>query len=288
MEGRKINGITPQTTYYKNGSSFDIKAASLYSATIHVDQCVVCFGISNPKTGEILNIERFELDMKISDEGLVKMLTEGKWKSILSNSSKNQFFCTESRFSLIPSAFFDVKEIKELCSPVFKVQEGEEIISHHISEIDAHIVFPFSSDLKNSIKSKIGHTEFSHQFAPLLATYNLYYLDSDKEMAFIQFNEKTFSLALFQNKRLVLFNNYNFNSFEDVVYYTYYAIEQYGFMPASISLHMGGYTPFIKEITTAFQKYTQHIYHISPKNIENLNPENSDKLINTIFDLQCG
>jgi hypothetical protein len=184
--------------------------------------------------------------------------------------------------------FFEKNSLKDLCSPVFKTSEEEELISQFIAEIDAHIVFPISSKFKNSLKSEIGHTEFLHHFASLISAYHLYYLNTTDDMAFIQFQDKSFTLCLFSKQKLVLFNTFEINGFEDVVYYTYYAIEQYGFTPSNTSIHLGGFSEHTNEITTAFQKYSSSIYHLSPKNIENIKPQDAHKLLSTIFDLQCG
>lgn len=245
-------------------------------------------GTSAPTTGVISSIELYSITDSNSHKELLNLLTGKQVKNVLLHSVKNNFYSDQSRFSIIPSVFFDKENMESMCSSVFSTFESEILIDQYIPEIDSHFVFPFSTTLKNELQSKIGHTEISHQYCSLISAYHLYYLEDKSEMAFIHYQEKHFSLCLFKNKKMVFFNGFDMNSFEDVLYYTYYSIEQYGFNPSSTKIHFGGYSSFSDQVTVAFQKYSSQIFHISPNNIANLDPKKSDKLISTIFDLQCG
>lgn len=288
MERRKIVGITPKITYYKKGSSFDYKAASVYSVAIHLDGSSVCIGVSSPKSGDIYSIECFGLKMGHSEEELIQLCTHSSVKNLLQAAKKNTLYCDSEKFALVPSIFFKKEQKESICSTLFKFTEAEELIEQFIPEIDSYIIFPFSKVTKNALKSKIGHTEISHQYASLISTYHLYYVENNSEMAFVHFQESSFTVCLIKNKKMMLFNVFNMNSYEDVLYYTYYSMEQYGFSPEKTTIHYGGFCQFSSHVIAGFQKYSSKIYHLSPKGIDQITENNSDKLISTIFDLQCG
>ncbi len=288
MERGKIGLITPSITYSKKGSSFDIKAASLYSAAIHISGNKIDIGFSDPQSGELLHIDQYEKGEPLDTQSLINTLTQSSLCLGLKSAIKNTFYVTTSRFSIVPSAFFTVETISDWKVHSFELEESEELISKFIPEIDSHIIFPVSSILKNELKSKIGHTEFGHHFASLISTYHIYYRETVGSQLFIHFHSTQFSLALFEDEKMVLFNVYDMKSWEDILYYTYYCLEQFNFSPSQTKINLGGYFEYISELTTALQRYSKHIFHLKAKGIDSIDATKEAKLLSTIFNLQCG
>lgn len=260
----------------------------MYSVAIHISGNKLCIGFSNPQNGELLQIDQYEKVEPLDTLSIIKTLTQSSISIPLKNASKNTLYETTKRFTIVPSSFYTPESINNWTDISFKKKKNEELHSQFIPEIDSYILFPIPSLLKIELKSKIGHTEFSHHFASLISIYHLYYLEGNEPQVFIQFHSQQFSLALFDKKKMLLFNVYDIRSWEDIIYYTYYTLEQFGFSPAETRINLGGYSESISEVTTAFQKYSNHIFHLKAKGIEPLNSSMEDKIINTIFDLQCG
>ena len=258
----------------------------MYLVALHLDSSTISIGASNQKTGELLSIEQHKLSTTSLE--IISFLKNKSIKEILLHSNKNTVFSNSSRFTIIPSVFFDQNQLNAISAPIFDTSDKEQILSKFIPEIDSYFIFPFSTNLKNSLKSEIGHTEISHHFASLISTYHLYYLGNSSNTAFIHYHEDKFTLALFSEKKMMMFNCFDLNSYEDVIYYTYYSFEQFGFSPANTEIHIGGFYSNASAVTTSFQKYTQTIFHLSPKDIHSVEQITSDKIISTIFDLQCG
>ena len=288
VTGKKKNNIETQISYNHKGSSFDHKAASLYSVAIHANNEQITLGISNPKTGEVIEVNQYEAQGKNAKEKLESLVTNKDISNIFKSSTKTIFYSTNSNFTLIPSVFFNDKIVTDLVKPVIEIQDGEEILTTFIPEIDGYIAFAQKKEITNLLKSNIGHVHIRHHFGSLISTYHLYYAKESGLKAFIQYHNKTFTLCLMNGKKMVSFNVFDLTSFEDVVYYTYYSMEQFDFSPADTEIHIGGDYSNNQEVLTTLQRYTSKIFHLKPLCCKDLDSDKADALINTIFDIQCG
>lgn len=275
-------------TYYKQGSSFDTKAASLYSATIHCDGSVWTLAYSDLKSGDILAIEQFDIGENDSVKGLIKLLVKAGVKKQLQSASKVFFYSISSQFTIIPSVFFNKKDSDIKASSVFEDTELLTIQNQYNPEIDSFLVFGIRKSLITALIREIGHVEISHHFSSLISTYQLFYTKEKTSSAFIQYHQNKFTLGLYSGKKLVNFNVFDFKTPEDILYYTYYTMEQFNFSIADTVLHIGGATSGSEAILTQLQRYTKSIYHLKPNCCPDMKIEKSNALINTIFDIQCG
>lgn len=275
-------------TYHKNGSSFEPKAASLYSVALHQDGSLFTLGFSDPKSGEILNVEQYDIKELDNQTQIETLLSDSKVIRNLQSAIKNIYYVNTGKFTLIPSTFYDVNKLPELVGPLIEVADTDYLSANFIPEIDSYIAFTVPKSVRDLIKSKIGHTEFCHHFASLITTYRLYYTQENVCSVFIQYHQNKFSLGLFDGHQMVHFNAFDFKTFEDIIYYTYYTMEQFEFSPTDAVIHVGGSYTQSAAVLTTLQRYTKNIYHLQPNGCPNLDPNKSDAIINTIFDLQCG
>ena len=275
-------------TYYKLGSSFDIKAASLYSANIHCDGTLWTFAYADLLSGDILAIEQFDSDENDLLKGFLMLLTNNDINNKLEAASKKLFYSISSKFTIIPSVFFNKQDIKGLANTLFEDANSLEISHQYIPEIDSQLVFGVNKNLIESLRYKIGHFEISHHFSSLISTYKLRYTKEKTSSVFIQYHQTKFTLALFEGNKLTHFNVFDFMSSEDILYFTYYTMDQFDFSTSDSIIHIGGDFKDSKIVLTQLQKFTKTIYHLEPNNCPGIHKENSKALINTIFDVQCG
>ncbi len=260
----------------------------MYNAAIHSDSESISIGISNPRTGDILSVSRFETNIKSETERVLSVLKNEPNNSTLINSSKNVYYSLTPNFTFIPSVFYDANNFEKLVQPLLKVEEPDTLLKTFIPEIDSFLAFTMNLELINSLKSTFGHIFFRHHFASLISAYHLFYAKEGHYYAFIQYHNKQFTLCLMHGKKMVSFNVFEVRSYEDVIYYTYFSMEQFEFPTSETHIHIGGNYAYSKEVLTAFQRYSPHIFHLKPSCCSELEKETANALINTIFDVQCG
>lgn len=260
----------------------------MYSVALHIDAKDYTIGVSNPKTGELIGLEQYEIIKNSKQSTDYPFLKSDQLLQVLKHSSQTTVYSTSSKFTIVPALFYDVKQIKELHHNIFEIESTESLFSKFIPEIDSYILFPIESALKDRLQTQIGHVDFNHHFASLISTYYLYYTSENKNSAYLQFHSNAFTLCLYDGKKMVLFNTFKFNSAADIIYYTYYSMEQFSFSTADTIIHVGGQSIYKDEVINTLQRFTSKIFNLKPEHLTQLNQASSDALINTIFDLQCG
>jgi hypothetical protein len=260
----------------------------LYSVAIHADEETFTLGYSSNDNGNILGLTQLQKETK-KDVNPVQILFSDKTiLESLEQSTSNIYYETTSNFTIVPSPFFDHSKIKELVKGVFKQSEKESLMAIQIPEIDSHIIFTVESETISLIKSRIGHTKFSHHFAALISTYKMYYVKEDVKSVFIQFHDTKFTLSLFDGINMVHFNVFDIQSYEDVLYYVYYTMNLFDFDPITSPIHFGGSYSHSDKVNLGLQKYSKTIFHLKPEYCPELSEEKKDIFINTIFDIKCG
>jgi len=250
------------------------------------DLCSIGYADSN--TGDIIGVEVYGLTGETEISKMTSLLGSKEILSKLESTAKTNFHFTTSDFTIIPSLFFDEKNMDELVNELIPATEHSKTYHSFIPEIDSYIVFRVNAELIGLLITQIGHVNISHHFASLITTYKLYYAVKQAGSVFVQYHQNKFTLCLFNGLEMVHFNVFDFKSFEDVVYYTYYTMEQFDFSPADSMMHLGGKFSDTDKVLKAFQTYSFKIFHLKPNCCTDLANEKSDAIINTIFDLQCG
>ena len=260
----------------------------MYSATIHLDHDLCSLGFADTKTGEVIGVESYALTGETDLEKTNSLFSNSSLLDKLEAASKSTLYSTTSDFTILPSLFFDSNNVDSLVKGIIPVKENCKTYSTFIPEIDSYLVFKVKSELITILNSKLGHVSFAHHFASLITTYRLYHTVKDTQSVFVQYHQNKFTLCLFNGLEMVHFNVFDFKSFEDVVYYTYYTMEQFDFSPAKSIMHLGGKYSGTEKVLKAFQTYSSKIFQLKPNCCTDISTEKSDAIINTIFDLQCG
>ena len=260
----------------------------MYSIALHGGKEFFSVGISNPKTGEIIALNQFSSHGTSESQRLENLFNSAEFSGISKNTSRLIYYSTSSNFALIPSFFFEEGSFASLAKKFVPVAENEEILATFIPEIDGYIAFTQLKNITQLLKSKQIQVETRHHFASLISAYHLLYAEENKFKAFIQFHHKQFSLCLMDGKKLISFTTFDIHSFEDILYYVYYSLEQHAFPIAKTELHIGGYYADQNSIMNVFKRYSATIRPIIPTCCPDLSEENRNILLNIILDVQCG
>ncbi len=272
-------------TYYKQGSSFDHEAASLYDAVLLIDSHSAGVGFADAASGSILAMSLHSFDVFTSD--LLKSFLESN-KAQLQNARTVSANIVTPDFSLVPEVLFEEGMEQKLLATLTDLPESSVYRSDLLTDYESRLVYAFDSDIADTLRSVPGNTGLASHLSAMLVAYRTYYLNDQRKNGFVQLFDTHFSVALFDKRTLKFFNVFKYNSPEDVVYYYYYAIQQNGFDPAETQAHIGGFSENRKTLTELFLRYTKNVYHIESQCCPTMNKADNDLFINLIFAIQCG
>ena len=260
----------------------------MYSVALHAGKEYFSVGISNPKTGEIIALNQFSANGTSVFSRLENLLNSAEFSGISKNSSRLVYYSATPNFALIPSYFFEENTYPSVAEKFVPLAENEEMLSTFIPEIDGSIVYSQDKSILHFLRSKQIQVEVRHHFASLISAYHLLYSEEEVYKAFIQYHHKTFTLCLMKGKSMISFNVFDFHTFEDIIYYVYYSMEQQSFPVPTTEIHIGGHYSNHDSLLKVMKRYSEKISPIVPSCCPELSKDKRNILLNAIFDVQCG
>ncbi|MCD6333284.1 MAG: DUF3822 family protein [Bacteroidales bacterium] len=246
--------------------TFDSNITSTYHLSIEVGPGHFTFCILDTVRTKFLALKHYPFEKLLSVEELLKEIktilhTEGyltrSYKSIYLNYlTKNSVLIPSPLFQPEASALF----FKHACS----LSDKEEILSQRIPSVDAQVLFTIPSQIRAEIDHTLDEVRFYHQAAPMIEDGWVNVKNQpDTGRCSIQVHENSFDVAVFSGNQFKLFNTYNYNSPEDLVFLVLYLFDQFEFNQEITPLDISGSIDPQGEITRLFHKYIRQVNFLS-------------------------
>lgn len=129
---------------------------------------------------------------------------------------------------LIPAGLYK-EEIKEsLCRFCLDVPEKHTIQSEILNNLSAYGVYPLSNELKLFLDARFDNYRLRHQGTVLIEN-----ILSNKELenwqmdVVLHVKRSFFEIVLLENKKITLYQSFTYKTFDDLLYYLFYLLEQF-------------------------------------------------------------
>lgn len=143
--------------------------------------------------------------------------------------------------TIIPSALYDAEHSRDHLEMNFNLPAGLAFRSDHLRESGAWNTFGIEREWLDIMKRHFAQEIVLHRTTPLLTRFSLMHRQAHGEkLVFLNFLGKRFDLAAFSDNMLLFFNSFHYETGEDVLYFTLYALEQIRLRTGDVSLKLGG------------------------------------------------
>jgi hypothetical protein len=200
-----------------------------------------CFYITNPDSNELLQVLRNVFDSRKSDPKLLlDELERFIFKEDLGdlNFKSVEVLHENNLISIVPNTYFDETKLELYLTNTIKLYPSDYISFDPIHSIDAQAVYLPFVNINNYILEKFGAFDYQHAAARLLDKLSLLSNEGENlhKDIYLNLNLSSIEIIVFENKKLVFFNNFDTRTQEDVVYYTLFALEQLQLDPRKVSI----------------------------------------------------
>ena len=172
---------------------------------------------------------------------------------------KNNFF------SLIPKTLFDEKELANYLKFNTKILANDNIAYDEIEHQDMVSVYIPFTNINNYIFENFGAFEFIHNSTVFLQTL-LQQKPSSKSICYVHVADREIELAVLNQKRVLLYNQYQYRTKEDFLYYILFTFEQLNLDPESNKLKLFGKIEEGSELFETCYTYIKKVAVFLPKN----------------------
>lgn len=159
-----------------------------------------------------------------------KLLSQGYEK--VSVIHRNHLFC------LVPKSLFDKEELPNYLKFNTKLLANDQIVYDELFNQDIVCVYVPFTNVNNYLLECFGEFEFKHNSMAMLQAS--FYKKSSKIVCYVHVSPKFMELAVLEEKKLVLYNQFDYKTKEDFLYYVLFTYEQLGLSVEEVKLKLFG------------------------------------------------
>lgn len=182
-------------------------------------------------------------------------------------------------FSLVPKALFNEKEIANYLKFNTKILANDHIAFDEILNFDIMNVYVPFININNYIYELFGDFEYQHHGTVLIQSL-LNNFDGTKEpICYVHILEKQLDITVIENKKLVLYNSFNYTTNEDFIYYILFVLEQLNLDAETLKLKLFGDVEEGDSLYNLCYKYIRNVTVFIPSNLSYIGGLNDHKSI---------
>ncbi|MDO5104555.1 DUF3822 family protein [Capnocytophaga sp.] len=166
-------------------------------------------------------------------------------------------------FTFIPQALFNGKKnaIEYLKYSIDVSALKENFVEYdRIVPIDTVNVYIPDILINNILIEYYGAFEYQHFSSSLLRMLLRHYASHAYEIMYVYAEQNSFYFVMFRDKKLYYFNRFEYQTFDDLLYYILFTIEQLNINPERVPLYFIGDMNINVLICERIQRYIKYIY----------------------------
>ncbi len=169
-------------------------------------------------------------------------------------------------FSLVPKTLFNKEELPNYLKFNAKIMANDQIVHDEIAHHDIMNVYVPFTNVNNYIFELFGEFEFKHSGTILIETLLTQSRNSIDPICYVQVSEKEMEIVVITEKKLQLYNHFEYGTKEDFLYYLLFALEQLQVDLEKVQLKLFGTIEEGDPIYELCYRYVKHISVFVPSN----------------------
>ena len=257
--GQKTTQKTTKIDTYINNSSL----------AIHINESWVIFCLFNHQKLSSLNKVRF-LHKKKSNFVLktIKKYIKSFSKENIPSEVKLIYYNKTS--TLVPSTLFDHKNslnyLKYNTSiNIDDIAANDEVLNHEINN-----VYIPNTEINNFIFEKFKTFDFFHYSSLIIEKISNELAEKFSEKVFVNINDGFIDVLFFKDKKLMFYNSYDYNSYEDILFYLLFCFSELKLNPDEIHTVFSGSIDLDSKLYELIYTYVRNVELIDPIDIDGI------------------
>lgn len=256
----------------KNNLDFNNLKENNLSIQISLDGFSFC--IYNSYEREVLAFSSFEFQYDASftpEQHLVYIKNLFEQEPILKSKFKSVVVTHYNNLiTQVPKPFFDKENLKSYLQYSVKLLENDYVTFDELENSDiVNVYIPFVN-INNFLIDIYGSFVYKHSSTQLIESILNNYKNNDKDLMFVNVSNNTYELVVLKNNKFQLYNQFNFNSKEDFIYYILFSAEQLGLNPEEFELKLVGGIEKESELYTICYQYIRNVSFMEVQNFPSL------------------
>ncbi|WP_339335347.1 MULTISPECIES: DUF3822 family protein [unclassified Croceitalea] len=207
----------------------------------------------------------------------------GKHKILEQEFSEVLVVHKNNLFSLVPKTLFDEKELANYLKFNTKILANDHIVYDELDNQDIVCVYVPFTNINNYVFENFGEFIFKHSSTAILQTL-LLQKPSSKSICYVHVAERELELVVLDQKKLLIYNQFEYRTKEDFLYYVLFTFEQLQLDVSTTKLRLFGEVEEGDELFETCYTYIKKVSVFLPKNNSyTFNEEDKESIDLTMF-----
>ena len=212
------------------------------SLSIQINLSGLSFCILNCDTNTIDELESVIFSEKKNPETLLDAVKhEFNNNAKLHQEFKNIIVIHQNLWqTIVPKALFKEDNLTDYLKFNTKILATDFIGFDEITPLEALSVYVPYTNVNNYIFEQFGSFTYKHSSTVLLETLEKEEKNKDKKTVYLNIENDSFDIAVFNEGKLILFNSFDYITPEDFIYYVLFTFEQLQLNPEQVETFFTG------------------------------------------------
>ncbi|MEX0315608.1 MAG: DUF3822 family protein [Allomuricauda sp.] len=226
------------------------------------------FCVLDTITNEVEAFEKIVFKTQSTTYLMLKELKKllGEIKDIKKKFSEVVVIHKSGLFGLVPKTLFNKEELPNYLKFNAKMMATDQIVYDEIAHHDIVNVYVPFTNINNYIFDLFGEFEFKHSGTVMITTLLNQSRVSDEPVCYVQVAEKEMEIVVVANKKLLLYNHFEYKTPEDFLYYLLFGLEQMDIDTEKVQLKLFGAVNEGDDIFNLCHSYVRNVSVFVPIN----------------------
>lgn len=241
--------------------AFDIKRLSDFHLVIQIGNNGLFAVVLDKEKNKFIAFEQYTFQQVYSAELVADLFTVAQNESKILNNKYKSVTCSlvNNLSTLVPSALFE-NDSRRMYLKFNTTLQGDELIMYDdIRNLDTKNVFALPLSLKSKLDSLFNKINYHHFSSGLIEELLAQNKNQTKKKLYIHVQASHFEALVIEEKKLLFYNSFNYQTAEDLIYYVLFVCEQLHLNPENIEAILLGEIERSSTIFSITQKYIRNL-----------------------------
>ncbi len=241
--------------------SFRSDRPESYELFIYSNEDEISVAAIERDSKKFVGLESYEIQIPENAEEYSELLEEISNQSSLLKpvSYRRAIICSGFNCStFIPNPLYDPASAEDHLRFSQNFKNSDELMTDSLKQVEARNVFAIPSPVYAALSKLYPAAEFHHTTTALTDYLLSIHKNSDEEMMTVIVHQRYIEIVVTKGKSLLLCNNYNYESPEELVYYILFVCEQLQLNPENIELKFAGIISLTDSAYMLSRKYIRN------------------------------
>lgn len=166
--------------------------------------------------------------------------------------------------TLVPERLFDSKKTTTYLNEVANLDKTSNVDFNELTALKTMVVYEQQSSFQKIVKAAQPSSRIFHRTTPFLVGCVKKAASAKNKVVYANFQLNNLEICLFNNNQLHFYNNFEYQSAADCLYYVLLVFEQFNLDANVVKLQLSGQILENSEIYKSIYRYVRHIDFTTP------------------------